>query len=336
MTLVALAFSTSEASKSKFWKSQIRQNLIEPQSFAGPLLRLGTSAFGSKLSIHTLSQGLSVKDLSWSRLFYLRRVKVKFADFEIGQNKFTASIFTRPPYTFGTSPFGSELSIHALWVVFSFKDFGCTCLLYLGGIEVKFADSEIGQNKFTASIFTRPPYTFGTSPFGSELSIHALWVVFSFKDFGCTCLLYLGGIEVKFADSEIGQNKFTASIFTRPPYTFGTSPFGSELSIHALWVVFCFKNFGWSWQLSSDQVKVRQNWSKCGKSDPAISVILIICLLKLGLKTLYTSMTNAFSPIRPNLKLTLTSEAVNFSPISTAYFGRPLARLPGLRWPPSH
>ena len=276
MTLVALAFSTSEASKSKFWKSQIRQNLIEPQSFAGPLLRLGTSAFGSKLSIHTLSQGLSVKDLSWSRLFYLRRVKVKFADFEIG------------------------------------------------------------QNKFTASIFTRPPYTFGTSPFGSELSIHALWVVFSFKDFGCTCLLYLGGIEVKFADSEIGQNKFTASIFTRPPYTFGTSPFGSELSIHALWVVFCFKNFGWSWQLSSDQVKVRQNWSKCGKSDPAISVILIICLLKLGLKTLYTSMTNAFSPIRPNLKLTLTSEAVNFSPISTAYFGRPLARLPGLRWPPSH
>ena len=276
MTLVALAFSTSEASKSKFWKSQIRQNLIEPQSFAGPLLRLGTSAFGSKLSIHTLSQGLSVKDLSWSRLFYLRRVKVKFADFEIG------------------------------------------------------------QNKFTASIFTRPPYTFGTSPFGSELSIHALWVVFSFEDFGCTCLFYLRGDEVKFAESEIGQNKFTASIFTRPPYTFGTSPFGSELSIHALWVVFCFKNFGWSWQLSSDQVKVRQNWSKCGKSDPAISVILIICLLKLGLKTLYTSMTNAFSPIRPKLKLTLTSEAVNFSPISTAYFGRPLARLPGLRWPPSH
>ena len=216
MTLVALAFSTSEASKSKFWKSQIRQNLIEPQSFAGPLLRLGTSAFGSKLSIHTLSQGLSVKDLSWSCLFYHRGVKVKFADFEIG------------------------------------------------------------------------------------------------------------------------QNKFTASIFTRPPYTFGTSPFGSELSIHALWVVFCFKNFGWSWQLSSDQVKVRQNWSKCGKSDPAISVILIICLLKLGLKTLSTSMTNAFSPIRPKLKLTLTSEAVNFSPISTAYFGRPLARLPGLRWPPSH
>ena len=276
MTLVALAFSTSEASKSKFWKSQIRQNLIEPQSFAGPLLRLGTSAFGSKLSIHTLSQGLSVKDLSWSRLFYLRRVKVKFADFEIG------------------------------------------------------------QNKFTASIFTRPPYTFGTSPFGSELSIHALWVVFSFEDFGCTCLFYLRGDEVKFAESEIGQNKFTASIFTRPPYTFGTSPFGSELSIHALWVVFCFKNFGWSWQLSSDQVKVRQNWSKCGKSDPAISVILIICLLKLGLKTLSTSMTNAFSPIRPKLKLTLTSEAVNFSPISTAYFGRPLARLPGLRWPPSH
>ena len=216
MTLVALAFYTSEASKSKFWKSQIRQNLIEPQSFAGPLLKYRTSPFGSKLSIHTLSQGLSVTDLSW------------------------------------------------------------TCLFYLGGVKVKLANSEIGQNKFTASIFTRPPYTFGTSPFGSELSIHALWDVFSFED------------------------------------------------------------FGWRWQLSSDQVKVRQNWSKCGKSDPAISVILIICLLKLGLKTLYTSMTNAFSPIRPNLKLTLTSEAVNFSPISTAYFGRPLARLPGLRWPPSH
>ena len=276
MTLVALAFYTSEASKSKFWKSQIRQNLIEPQSFAGPLLKYRTSPFGSKLSIHTLSQGLSVTDLSW------------------------------------------------------------TCLFYLGGVKVKLANSEIGQNKFTASIFTRPPYTFGTSPFGSELSIHALWDVFSFEDFGCTCLFYLRGDEVKFAESEIGQNKFTASIFTRPPYTFGTSPFGSELSIHALWDVFCFKNFGWSWQLSSNQVKVRQNWSKCGKSDPAISVILIICLLKLGLKTLYTSMTNAFSPIRPNLKLTLTSEAVNFSPISTAYFGRPLARLPGLRWPPSH
>ena len=194
--------------------------------------------------------------------------------------------------------------------------------------------SRIVQNLVEPQFISQHPYTSGTCSFGSKLSIHVLSQGSSVTDLSWTCLLYLRGDEVKFAESEIGQNKFTASIFTRPPYTFGTSPFGSELSIHALWVVFCFKNFGWSWQLSSDQVKVRQNWSKCGKSDPAISVILIICLLKLGLKTLYTSMTNAFSPIRPKLKFTLTSDAVKFFPISTVYFGRPLARLLGLRWRP--
>ena len=70
--------------------------------------------------------------------------------------------------------------------------------------------------------------------------------------------------------------------------------------------------------------------------DPAMSAVLNISKLISWLKTLYPSITNAFSPIRPNLKLTLTLEAVNFFPISTAYFPRPLARLPGLRWPPSH
>ena len=57
-----------------FW---IGQNLIEPQSFAGPFLRLGSSPSGSKLSIHTLSQGLSVNDFGCTCLFYLGGLKVK-------------------------------------------------------------------------------------------------------------------------------------------------------------------------------------------------------------------------------------------------------------------
>ena len=64
LTSVELVFSTSEASKSKFRNSEIGQNLVEPQFISQHPYTSGTCSFGSKLSIHVLSQGLSVTDLS--------------------------------------------------------------------------------------------------------------------------------------------------------------------------------------------------------------------------------------------------------------------------------
>ena len=62
--------------------SRIVQNLVEPQFISQHPYTSGTCSFGSKLSIHVLSQGLSFTDLRWTCLFYPRGVKVKFADSE--------------------------------------------------------------------------------------------------------------------------------------------------------------------------------------------------------------------------------------------------------------
>ena len=134
----------------------------------------------------------------------------------------------------------------------------------------------------------------------------------------------LGGIQW-------GQNVLVAQFISQHPYTLGSCSFGSKLSIHTV----CYR-------LSPVElldtclfylgvVKVGINRSKSRKSGPTNLAIFNITDLILGLNTLYPSMTKAFCPLRPTLKLRLTSEAMNFFPISTAYFPRPLARLPGLR-----
>ena len=149
-----------------------------------------------------------------------------------------------------------------------------------------------------------------------------------------SCLLYLDDLKVNVDISEIGQNLWRPRKTSISFFKWGSSSSGLKLSIAPICEKKVLGMIRRSCLLYLDDLKVRQNWSKSWKSDPAILAILIIWVLKLGLKTLYTSMTNAFSPIRPKLKFTLTSDAVKFFPISTVYFGRPLARLLGLRWRP--
>ena len=87
LTSVKLAFSTSEAPKSKFWNSEIGQNLVEPQFISQHPYISGTCSFGSKLFIHALSDGLSFTDLRRTCLFYLGGVKVKVGEFGIWSKK---------------------------------------------------------------------------------------------------------------------------------------------------------------------------------------------------------------------------------------------------------
>ena len=137
----------------------------------------------------------------------------------IVQNLIVAQFISQHPYTSGTCSFGSKLFIHALSDGLSFTDLRRTCLFYLGGVKVKLANSEICQNKFTASIFTRPPYTSGSSPFGSEPSIHALTDVFSFNDIGWTCLFFLGAVKVKML--KISNWSKSVKINSRPQFSLG-------------------------------------------------------------------------------------------------------------------
>ena len=188
-----------------------------------------------------------------------------------------------------------------------------------------------GQNVLVAQFISQHPYTLGSCSFGSKLSIHTVCYRLSPMDLLDTCLFYLRHLKVKVKKSEIVQNVLVAQFISQHPYTPGSCPFGSKLSIHTVCYRLSAIDLLDTCLLYLGVVKVGINRSKSGKSDPTNLAIFNITDLILGLNTLYPSMTKAFCPIRPTLKLTLTSDALNFFPISTAYFGRPLARLLGLR-----
>ena len=81
LTYLTLAFTTSEWSKSKLTKSDIGQKDIVAQFISQHPYTLGSCSFGSKLSIHIVSQGLSAIDLLDTCLFYLGGVKVKVGQY---------------------------------------------------------------------------------------------------------------------------------------------------------------------------------------------------------------------------------------------------------------
>ena len=112
LTYLTLAFTTSEWSKSKLTKSDIGQKDIVAQFISQHPYTLGSCSFGSKLIIHTVSQGLNAIDLPDTCLFYLGGVKVKVDKSEIVQNYIVAQFISQHPYTLGSCSFGSKLSIH--------------------------------------------------------------------------------------------------------------------------------------------------------------------------------------------------------------------------------
>ena len=117
MSKVKVAFSSSEASKSKFKFLQIGRSAFAAQFIPGPPYTFRRSPFGSKLTIHTLSDGLSLIDLGKTCLFFVGGVKVKTQDFQIRQNLknlIEPQFISGSPYTFRRSPFGSKLTIYTL------------------------------------------------------------------------------------------------------------------------------------------------------------------------------------------------------------------------------
>ena len=119
--------------------------------------------------------------------------------------------------------------------------------------EVKFADSEIVQNLIVTQFISQHPYTSGTCSSGSKLFIHALSDGLSFTDLRRTCLFYLRGVKVKFADSESayfgGAEGQWATFRARLGYNFPRRPTTWRVQNHFKQSPIVFWVSGIHWQL---------------------------------------------------------------------------------------
>ena len=85
------------ASKSKSKFLQIGRSAFAAQFIPGPPYTFRRSPFGSKLFIHTVSDGLSLIDLVDICLFYLRVFKVKIQVFANQPKCICSAIYSRAP-----------------------------------------------------------------------------------------------------------------------------------------------------------------------------------------------------------------------------------------------